>query len=165
LRDTNYDVITAEAIFWMLFLMGRLWEADLKKDHEMLERLQGGVTFFRASEIALVMIEEQTGCDFKPRALESRKLYLDATKGGGLSYEPFARVVLRSVGCRSLTDPPRTTQPIQAGEWTPLALRVGTFYSDMPRIHYETFKNMLSLYSHRFPHDEFDDDDDDESLD
>jgi hypothetical protein len=75
LRDTNLDVITAEAIIWIHILMGKFWTAQQKKDHEMFERV-GYVTLSTAARLALDMIEKQTGFDFKARGIESRKLYL-----------------------------------------------------------------------------------------
>jgi hypothetical protein len=39
LRDTNSDVIAAEAIVWIQFLMGKLWKADQKNDPETFERV------------------------------------------------------------------------------------------------------------------------------
>jgi hypothetical protein len=103
LRDTNLDVITAEAIVWIHFLMERFWLADQKKDHEMFERVGLG-TFREAFELALCTIEKQTGCDFRARSIESRKLYLEAMKERGLCSEPFANTVLQSVGCRTAQD-------------------------------------------------------------
>jgi hypothetical protein len=158
LRDTNLDVITAEAIVWIHFLMGQFWFADRKKDHEMSERVGHG-TLFTASQLTLGIIEKLTGCDFKARWIESRKLYLQALKDGGVSYEPFATTVLRSVGCRSLAEPLKTVEPLPPPEWTPLTLNVGIFFSTMPSAFYETFKNFLRGWSDRFPHDEDYDDD------
>lgn len=37
LADTNKDVLTAETIVWLSFLMGRLWSAE--RDYEMRERV------------------------------------------------------------------------------------------------------------------------------
>src|SRR5262249_52481568 len=71
LRDTNLDVITAEAIAWIHFLMMRFWRAEQKKDHEMFERIGYG-TSFTTSQLALSMIEKQTGYDFKARWIECR---------------------------------------------------------------------------------------------
>jgi hypothetical protein len=157
LRDTNLDVITAEAIIWMHFLMGRFWEADQEKDHEMFERVGYGTTF-TALQLALDMIKEQTGFDFKARGVESRKLYLKVTKDrSGTFFEAFASVVLRSVGCQSLAEPQRTIGPLPPPEWMPLSLNVSIFFSTMPQAFYETFKNFLREWSDRFPHDEDDD--------
>jgi hypothetical protein len=158
LRDTNLDVITAEAIVWIHFLMGRFWFADRKKDHEMSERV-GHVPLI-ASQLTLSIIEELTGCDFKARWIESRKLYLEAMKDKSVSYEPFATTVLRSVGCRSLAEPLKTvSEPLPPPEWTPLTVNVSIFFSTMPSAFYETFKRFLIAWSDRFPHDEdFDDD-------
>src|SRR5262249_15720221 len=40
LRDTNLDVITAETLVWIKFLMAQLWHAE--KDHEIFERIGYG---------------------------------------------------------------------------------------------------------------------------
>jgi hypothetical protein len=159
LRDTNLDVITAEAIVWIHFLMEQFWFADRKKDHEMSELIGHG-TFRLAFELTLGIIEELTGCDFRARWIESRKLYLEAMKERGLSSEPFATTVLRSVGCRSLAEPLKTVGPLSFSlEWTPLTVHVSLFFSHMPSAFYETFKRFLIGWSDRFPlDDDFDDD-------
>jgi hypothetical protein len=97
LRDTNSDVITAEAMVWITVLLGQLWRADQKKDREMFERV-GYVTVSTAGRLALEMIKSTTGVDFTARAIESRKLYLQSVKDGKL-VEAFASVLFRSVGC------------------------------------------------------------------
>src|SRR5262249_15135539 len=130
LRDTNLDVITAEAIVWIHFLMGRFWRADQKEDHEMFERA-GYATLFTASRLFLDMIEEQTGFDFKARAIESRKFYQEGLKDGRVSYEQFATIVLRSIGCRSLAEPLKAAGALPPLEWTPLVLNVSIFFATM----------------------------------
>jgi hypothetical protein len=90
-RDTNFDVITAEAIVWITFLMGQFWSADQHKDHEMYERV-GCLTISRAGELSLEMIKSNTGFDFKARAIESRKTYIQSAKSGTL-VEAFVRSV------------------------------------------------------------------------
>jgi hypothetical protein len=154
LRDTNFDVITAETIVWVHFLMERLWRADDQKDHEMFERI-GRATTGAAFKLVLEMIEKQTGFDFKARAVESKKLYLDALKDRSVSFEPFATTVFRSVGCKSLADPlKRILAPPLDLEWTYLNMNVSIFYSTMPLGLYETFKNFLREWPDRFPSDE-----------
>jgi hypothetical protein len=157
LRQTNLDVITAEATVWIHFLMGRLWQADQKKEHEMFERI-GYTSTGEAFQLVLQMIKEQTGFDFKARAVESRKLYLDALKDRSVSFEPFATTVLRSVGCQSLAEPLKAVGPLPPLEWTPLTLNVATFFATMPLGFYETFKNFLRAGPERFPEDDDDDD-------
>jgi hypothetical protein len=88
LRETNLDVLTAEAIVWVTFLMGQLWMADQEEDHEMFERV-GYVTVSTAGRLGLDLIEKETGFDFKARAVESRKLYLQTIKDHKL-VEAFA---------------------------------------------------------------------------
>jgi hypothetical protein len=155
LRDTNLDVITAEAIVWIHFLMGRRWEADQQKDREMFERI-GYSTTGEAFQLVLGFIEKLTGVDFKARAVESRMLYSRATKDRSVSFEPFATTVLRSAGCRSLTEPLSALSPVA---WTPpfITIRVGIFYSTMPSAFYETFKNFLREWPGRFPSDDDED--------
>ena len=153
LRDTNLDVITAEAMVWMHFLMGNFWKAEKEKHHEMFGRL---VTIPTAALLALDMIRDQTGFDFRARWLESRKLYLDATKhrtDSGAPWEPFATIVLRSVGCRSLAEPLRTVA-LPPPEFTPLTDQVSIFFSTVPSALYETFKRFLMEWSDRFPYDD-----------
>ena len=153
LRNTNLDVITAETIVWVAFLIGQLWKADAKRDREMFEWI-GYVTTATAGQLALGIVQDMTGVDFEGRAKESRTFYLDALKDPTLTFEPFATVVLRSVGCQSLSDPLNPIGPLPPAEWTPLTLHVGTFYSTMPLGSYEIFKNFLREWSDRFPHDE-----------
>jgi hypothetical protein len=160
LRDTNLDVITAEAIVWIHFLMGRFWKADGENDPEMFARV-GYVTLSTALRLTLGMIEKQTGFDFKARGIESRKFYLNAMKDHSVSYEPFATVVLRAVGCRSLAEPLKTVGPLPPLEWTALATQVCIFFSTMPSAFYETFKNFLKEWPDRFPHDDEEEDFDD----
>jgi hypothetical protein len=154
-RRTNMDVITAEAIVWITFLMGRLWHADQKKDREMFERI-GHVTVTKAGRLSLRMIESLTGIDFTARAVESRKLYFEAMKEAAV-HEAFATVVFRSVGCRSLADPLKHVGPLPPPEWSPLAFHVTAFFSTIPSGVYETFKNMLREWPDRFPDDDNED--------
>ena len=158
LRDTDPDVITAEAIVWITFLMGELWEADQKKDREMFERV-GYATVPTALRLTREMIESTTGFDFTARSIESRKLYRESVKDGKL-VEAFASVLFRSVGCRSLAEPLKTTAwpPLEL-VWVWINIAVNTFFSSMPLRYYDTFKNMLRDRPDLFPHDEEDFDD------
>jgi hypothetical protein len=152
LRDTSSDVIAAEAIVWLAFLMGRFWKADQKNDREMFERI-GFVTVGTAGRLAVSMIEDQTGIDFTAHAVDRRKFYLEAEKDTSRPlFEAFASIVLSSVGRRSPTDPLRSIG-LPPPEWTPLSLYVATFFSTMPAGFYETFKRMLLAWPDRFPHD------------
>jgi hypothetical protein len=154
LRDTNLDVITAEAIIWIHFLMETLWNRDQVSDHEMHERI-GRVTFFTAGQLLLYTIKEQTGFDFLAEAAQNRKLYLDALKDHWVSYEPFATIVRLSVGRRSLADPLKTVGPLKSpAECPPLTANLSAFMSTTPPAYYETFKCFLKERSDRFPSDE-----------
>lgn len=159
LRDTNPDVITAEAINWITFLMGRLWEEDgyargSGKDPEMFERV-GYLTLTKAGQLARQVIKSETDFDFKASAIESTRLYSQSKKDGGDLVDPFASVVLRSVGCRSLAEPRKVIDgPLPPLELMPITLNATLFYSTIPSAFYDTFKNMLREWSDRFPHDE-----------
>ncbi len=151
LRNTNLDVIAAEAIIWIYFLMGRFYQAE--ESSQMSGRIGYGTTF-TAAQLTLKMIEKQTGFDFKASGVERRKLYLEAAKDGGVSFEPFATILLRSIGRRSLAEPLKTVGPLPPPEWTPLSLNAGVFFSTIPLAIYETFKNFLREWPDRFPQDE-----------
>lgn len=160
LRDTTPDLITAEAIVWITFLLGQLRLADKKKDPEMFERV-GNSTIYAASVFSLGFIKSETNFDFTARANESRKLYSQSKKNNTL-VEAFASVLLRSVGCRTLADPPKTiTGLLPPSEWVPINMVVSVFFSTIPVGIYDTFKNMLREWSDFFPHDddEYDEDD------
>src|SRR5262249_48698642 len=142
LCKTKLDVITAEAMVLMQLFIAEFWKAEKEKHHEMFGRL---VTIPTAALLALDMIRDQTGFDFKARWIESRKLYVEAMKhpkDSGAPWEPFATIVLRSVGCRSLAEPLRTVA-LPPPEFTPLAAQVSIFFSTMPSALYETFKGFL----------------------
>jgi hypothetical protein len=157
LRTTNLDVITAEAIVWVSWLMGELWKADGmgngKRDEDMFERV-GFLTVGEATRMAVGMIQAYTGVDFSVRTTEGRTLYSHATKKGVSPWEPFATIVLRSVGCQSLTDPSNAIGRLPPPEWAPLAANVSLFYTTWPLAYYNKFKDFLRLSPYRFPHDE-----------
>ena len=153
LRETNLDVIAAEAIIWITFLMGQLWKNDQKKDREMFLRV-GFVTVSTAGAMALQSIQSETGFDFETGATESRRLYLQAIKDGAGMIEPFASVVLRSIGKSSLASPPNMIGPLPPLEFTPITFVVSTFFSTIPSGLYDTFKNILREWPDKFPHDD-----------
>src|SRR5262249_12197359 len=64
LRDTNLDVITAEAIIWLHFLVYRFWETDQKKSPEIFERVDD-TTFIETLKFVLQAIAQATDFDFK----------------------------------------------------------------------------------------------------
>jgi hypothetical protein len=148
-RDTNLDVITAEAIVWIHFLMGRLFVADQKKDREAgnddrtMQRVGYG-TFPGALQSTFAMIEAKTGVNFKEIGTERRGMYREAE--GVSDVEPFATVMLGSVERRSLADPLKKfdllEQPLL--EWTQLCAYVAMFCSTIPPGYYETFKEGIN---------------------
>lgn len=154
LRDTNLDVITAETMVWITFLMAQLCRAEQKSDPEMFERIGGYSTNVMAKTLALGMIEKCTGFDFEDKGKERGKFYFkeSETRQSGALCNAFASVVLRSAGRRSLAEPLKTIGVLQEPpEWIPLAAQVMIFYSTMPSGFYETYKNMLRAWPDRFP--------------
>jgi hypothetical protein len=161
LRETNLDVITAETMVWVMFLMAQLWRAEQKRDRETFKRISYG-TYTSATRLALDMIEAQTGFDFKAGWTERMKFYkeeLGKARSGAIS-DAFASIVLQSAGRRSLAEPLKTIAPLQAPpEWLPLAAKVMIFFSTMPSGFYESYKNVLRGWPDRFPEDDDDSDD------
>jgi hypothetical protein len=132
LRDTNLDVITAEAIIWIHFLMIRFWKTDQKKSPEMFERVDDS-TFIETLKFVLQTIAEATGFDFKETTLERQKLYFEAIKDPNISFEPFATVLFQSIGRQSLAEPLKTVEALPLTlDWTHLTAQVGIFYSTIP---------------------------------
>ena len=141
LRNTNLDVITAEAIVWIYFLMRKFCENDTRRYPP-----PGQGTFPTARQIALSMIEHETGFDFNETVNTRWKCYQEAMKGGEDVPSIFASIVLHSVGRQSLAEPMKDLGPMPnpfTAEWTPLSLNVIQFFSTMPLAFYETFKNFL----------------------
>jgi hypothetical protein len=149
-RETNMDVITAEALIWISYLTAQLWKAE--RDHEMLSRV-GSLTFTHANELTLSIIEEATGVDFKDRAVESRKLYIATQVEGRDEVGAFAGRVIASVGCKSLADPLRLPS-LPRLEDTVLCLGIYVFYASRRMTFYNMFTMLLRERSEPFPHDE-----------
>ena len=99
LGDTNLDVITAEALVWVHFLIMGLWKNDPERNSEIFKRVNDS-TFLVALKIALDAIESETGFDFREGAAERENFYIDAIKDRTVSFEPFATIVYRSLGRR-----------------------------------------------------------------
>ena len=135
LRDTNLDVITAETIVWITFLMSRLKRAEEKNDHEMFERI-GTFTVSMAEKLAQEMIEKTTGFDFSAKWHERLKFYNEQleTRREDAIPNAFASIVLQSAGRRSLAEPLKAIGPLQASftVWVPLTAKVLIFISTMP---------------------------------
>jgi len=151
-RDTDFDVVTAEAIVWISVLMVEFWKSDKQKDREMFERIGCG-TISVAGELSLEMIKSNTGFDFKTSAIERRRTYIESAKSGML-VEAFASVLYRSVGRRALAEPLEPERPPLELEWMTINIALNIFFSTMPLAYYETFKNMLKGRPDLFAYDE-----------
>jgi len=140
LGDTNLDVITAEALVWVHFLIMGLWKNDPERNSEIFKRVNDS-TFLVALKIALDAIESETGFDFREGAAERKNFYIDAIKDRTVSFEPFATIVYRSLGRQSLAEPLKSVDPLSfSQEWTVLSAQVAAFFSTMPLGCYESFK-------------------------
>jgi hypothetical protein len=142
LRDTNLDVVTAEAIVWMYFLMTKLWKTDGPTTApKVLIALR---IFPGALQIAHAVIKKETGFDYEKRGIERSRRYQEATKDGEDISLVFASIVLHSIGRQSLAEPMKNLGPVTLEpEWSPLSLKTMLFFSTMPSAFYETFKNFL----------------------
>jgi hypothetical protein len=111
-----------------------------------------------ASKLSLAYIEKETGFDFEKGAVERRKFYSEAIKDSDGSFEPFATIVLQSVGRQSLAEPLKRVGPFPCPEWIPLSAQVGIFFSAMPLTYYEMSKNIFKELTDQSSHEEdFDD--------
>jgi hypothetical protein len=146
LRNTNLDVITAEAMIWIDFLIGTFINDECKEDPYRF----GDLINSWALQLILGTMRQFTGFDFKAAKYhaERRGYYLEEMKNDGMSFEPFATIVLRSVGRQSFTDPLQNIGPLPPPEWTPLSLIVATFFSTVPSS-FEKFKNLADEWSDR----------------
>lgn len=149
LADTNKDVLTAETIVWLCFLMGRFWTTE--RDYEMRQRV-GYLTLTHTNQLCLALINDATGVDFKVRFVESRKLYLDAQKERGDLYEAFIGRLLACLGSKSVVESPSASHGLKP-EGTQLAMAVMIFFSTMPEAIYKNFMTLLHERSDEFPWD------------
>jgi hypothetical protein len=136
LRRTNLDVITAEAVAWIFFLMRNFCENDLKTQSDMMRTGRydaysdplldiGQNTFPTAREIVLSMIERQTGFNFNKTVMTRRRRYQEAMASGEDVASVFASILLHSVGRQSLADPMKDLGRVPLiAEWSPLSLSV-----------------------------------------
>lgn len=143
-RNTNLDVITAEALVWVETVLFRMWGEHARRDDEVLY-LVGHGTFPRSLDLIDVVIKAQTGVDFKHRSLEGRSRYIAAYREGMLTcVGTFAHRVMESVGSTSLADKPqRQEAPFLGLEVTMLGLPASAFYASMLPIYYKMFTDIL----------------------
>jgi hypothetical protein len=94
-------------------------------------------------------MKKDTGFDFRGAkyAWEREKHYQEAAKNGDVSYEPFATVVLQSIGRQSLAEPLHNTGSLPPPEWNPLSMNVAIFFQTMPPAFYKTFKRIVDHWS------------------
>ena len=139
--ETNFEVLTAEAIVWTAFLMFQHLMADQRKDFEIL-RKTGGSTMPLAYELCRDTIEKHTGVNYNAVSKERWHIYSEAFKDHTL-VEAFASVLFRSRGRRSLAEPLKPAFPPLELIWANINITVVIFYSSIPTAYYETFKKML----------------------
>jgi hypothetical protein len=152
LRNTNLDVITAEAIIWIEFLMARFISNEAKEEQRsqyyqepMILVLVGDSTRREARLINQGAMKKFTGFDFEATKYfaERFRYYQEAAKDGSVSFELFAAIVIKSIGRQSPADPLKVVGPFPLPEWIALSQNVATFFATMPLKYYETFKDML----------------------
>ena len=86
--DSNKDVLMAETIVWLGFLIGRLWKSDKEYEGEWWKR-EAWATLPHTNKLLVSIISDLTKVDFHNRAIEGRRLYLDSEKvQGDLSVRP-----------------------------------------------------------------------------
>ena len=147
LKSTNLDVITAEAIIWMYFLMVRFYLADQKR------ALIDDFAFPQALSDALFVIQDKTGFDFEKTGFKRWQRYCELVENREDVSLVFASIVLHSVGRQSLAQPMKDLGPVPLVlEWAPLSIQVTIFFSTMPSAYYETYKNLLREWL--FPEDD-----------
>jgi hypothetical protein len=152
--DTNLDVITAEAIIWVGYIMQKLHQHE--EDDGIKTRI-GDFTFADAHRIVLDRIKSETGVTFKNRAEQSRGVYREAQEDGVTLADAFATTVLRCVGCQSLYEPlKQAPRPMEVPmmDWMQLSVaNVTTFYTTIPMAYYKMFKTALIEAPDLFPPD------------
>jgi hypothetical protein len=147
LKSTNLDVITAEAIIWMYFLMVRFYLADQKR------ALIDDFAFPQALSDALFVIQDKTGFDFEKTGFKRWQRYCESVENREDVSLVFASIVLHSVGRQSLAEPMKDLGPVPLVlEWAPLSIQVTIFFSTVPSAYYETYKNLLREWP--FPEDD-----------
>ena len=147
LKSTNLDVITAEAIIWMYFLMVRFYLADQKR------ALIDDFAFPQALSDALFVIQDKTGFDFEKTGFKRWQRYCKSVENREDVSLVFASIVLHSVERQSLAQPMKDLGPVPLVlEWAPLSIQVTIFFSTMPSAYYETYKNLLREWP--FPEDD-----------
>jgi hypothetical protein len=147
IQNTNLDVITAEAIVWLYFLMVKFYLADE-------ERVPIDEFAFRSAlSDVLFTVEDKTGFDFEKTGFERWQRYCETADSGEEVSSVFASIVLHSVGRQSLAEPLKNLGPVplELG-WVPVSSQVMIFFSTMPSAYYETFKNILKEWP--FPEDD-----------
>jgi hypothetical protein len=147
LKSTNLDVITAEAIIWMYFLMVRFYLADQKR------ALIDDFAFPQALSDALFVIQDKTGFDFEKTGFKRWQRYCESVENREDVSLVFASIVLHSVERQSLAEPMKDLGPVPLVlEWAPLSIQVTIFFSTVPSAYYETYKNLLREWP--FPEDD-----------
>ena len=145
LTDKNKDVITAETILWLCFLMERFWIAD--NDHERRERV-GAFTLYAADKLCVHTVSRVTRVNFRDRALDGRRHYLNAERDTGDTMGAFIGRLLASADNRTLADRPKTAYLADTSR-TPfrtqicLSAAVSSFFPAVPNAIYETFTKSL----------------------
>ena len=138
LQNTNLDVITAEAIIWLYFLMVKFYLADQER------ALIDDFAFRFALSDVLFTIKDKTGLDFEKKGHERWQYYCETVESREDVSTVFASIVLHSVGRQSLAEPLKNLGPVPlVSEWVPLSIKVKIFFSTIPSGYYETFKNIL----------------------
>jgi hypothetical protein len=151
LHRTNMDLITAEAIIWITFVIGQLWKSDQKEDREMFLRI-GFTTVTIANDLCLSIIQNQTGYDFKEDAIRSRKRYMQP-RNDSIS-EEFVFTIINSINRTSFRQSAIIAIENDIFLNIIIKISVDTFFITMPTAYYESFKRMLRHWPDKFPLDE-----------
>jgi hypothetical protein len=149
--DSNKDVLMAETIVWLGFLIGRLWTSD--KEYEIREQWirERVVTLTHTNKLLVSIISDFTKVDFHNRAVEGRTLYLASEKERGDLHEVFAGRLITCLENKSLSESPKEINPAMA-IMMPIDLTVrlhcavSIFFATMPQAIYKTFKNAVREY-------------------
>jgi hypothetical protein len=149
-RNTNLDVITAEAIIWIGRIMGDLYTAEADNERPT-SFLTASLTKRYAFHFLEDAIKTHTGVDFSNRAEQSREVYRadHILRERPKHVDDFVTTILRCRGCQSLAEPlkpvPRPSMvPLVAT--TQLTANVMIFFTTMPLGFYKTFKKFLGEF-------------------